>query len=154
MTDRYVDTVSKLLRQYADRGVIRQLHQSRPRRNKHLFTFRWLAENEFAIELDPSRELVQMKNLFPDVPPRSYLDMQIREFLKAKQEKSLPAHRRVDRGRAELQCTNRKGDVSLVVRVKRNQYTYAVKRLLNLVNELWNSMDQQYMWDHFDIPQE
>ena len=88
---------------------------------------------------------------------RSALYSELKRFLKTRSDFELPDHRRIDPKRAEVLCVNRGGKVSIGLKVKRNQYPYALNRLVNLVHELFvqlNDLHPDYMCENFDVPQE
>lgn len=154
MSERHLNVIRKILQAYADRGVFQGYKEKSTRAGKTTFEFGWLTDNIFNLIYDEKTGRLTMKDVLPNMPPKSYEYKQLKAFVEQRKDPKLPAHRRMDPGRAEVSPLNRKQTVSLVVDVKRNQYTYALKRLLNLVNELWNTLDQNYMWANFDIPEE
>lgn len=149
--------VRKHLKPYVDRGVFRGFHESGVRGGKTQFSFTWLEAEAFIVVTDPKTATLTVRNVLPNVEPRSDLDQELRAYLKGRYDRSLPAHRRIDAGRAEVSLVNRGGQVSIVWKVKRNQYAYAVRRLLNLLNEIFVLLHTQffeYMVENFDASQE
>lgn len=154
---RHIKTVRDRLQRYAQRGALRQFEERKGRGNKVEFHFNWLLGKRFTIVLDEKTGTLTLRDALPAVEPRSPLDRDVRKFVKSRSDGSLPAHRRVDPGRAELHCTNRKSSMSFTLKVKRNQYAYSVTKLLNFANELFGYLDSyhiQYLWEHFDVPAE
>lgn len=71
---------------------------------------------------------------------------------------TLPPHRRIDpeKARASL-VPGADGDLDLVVSILSDHHEYAVRRLLNLINEIWVRLQdrhQRYLWDVFEAPME
>lgn len=159
MTDpeRHTKTVRERLKRHAQRGALRQFEERPAKGGKTEFRFVWLLNKPFTIVFDPKRSTLTLKNALPAVPPRSHLDRDVRAFIKGRTDASLPAHRRLDPKRAELSCVNRKSSMSFTLTVKRNQFAYGTTKLLNLTNELFGFLDMyhiQYLWEHFDVPEE
>jgi len=91
------------------------------------------------------------------VPSRSTLYSDLNSFVKSRSDRSIPKHRRVDARYAEVFCNNRQGDVSIVLRVKNNQYAYGLNKLVNLAHEIFVQLSDSYadyMAENFDVPQE
>jgi hypothetical protein len=155
--DRHAKAIRKLLHSFAARGALRGLEERAVRGGKIEFRFTWLLDRRFVLLYDPARSQLELKDLLPYVPARSPLDRSIREFVSARSARSLPPHRRIDPGRIKISCVNRKSHVGFVFLVKRNQYAYAVPKLLNFCNELFGFLDMnhiQYLWSHMGVPEE
>ena len=63
-----------------------------------------------------------------------------REFklwLKARQEESLPDHRRCDSAKVQLKTYNRGGDIALTLQMLDDDLEYSVRKLVSLVNEIY-----------------
>lgn len=157
MARSHVETVRKRLKGYAERGVFKGFEERASRGGRTEFTFEWLHQKPFTIVFDEKAGTLLLKNLLPDIPVKSDLYRDVRALVEGRAGKGLPAHRRIDPKRAELSCSNRASRVSFKVVVKRNQYAYALGRLLSFTNELFGHLDMyhiQYLWEHFDVPQE
>ena len=154
---RALSTVKKTLREYADRGIFRGLTERHLGRDAVEFDFLWLTERQVRLVFDPKSTTLRVRDLLPDVSVRSQLYAELRELVKSRQDGALPKHRMVDSNRAVAKLANRKGSVSLVLTVHNNQYRYGVRKILNLVNEIFvflHGSHVEYMWEHFDVPQE
>jgi hypothetical protein len=141
---------------YAERGALRQLEEHSAR-GKTTFQFTWLLDRRFTVVVDPTKSRMEIKDLLPNVPARSDLDRAVRAFVASRSDRRLPAHRRVDPGRVEISCANRKSALSFIFVVKRNQYKYATAKALNFCNELFSFLDLhhiQYLWEHLGLPEE
>ena len=157
MARNHISIVQKKLQGYADRGVFRSFDVGLTKGAKPEFRFVWLEDTQFTLVFDHDRGTLQLKNLLPNVESRSFLDDALRAYIGDRADPALPAHRRVDPKRATLRYANRKQKVSLTLAVEKNQYSYAVTKLLNVTNELFGHLHMnhiQYLWDNFDVPQE
>jgi hypothetical protein len=157
MSTKPLDVVRKGLRAYAHRGVFRGLDEVKTRNGKESFKFVWLGDRPLEFGIDTQRSLLTFKHLLPNVPSNSVLYSDLKRFLKRRADGDLPKHRRIDRKRAEVACVNRAGNVSIVLKVRNNQYAYGLNRLVNLVHEIFvqlNDSHPDYMCENFDVPQE
>ncbi|MEX2015985.1 MAG: hypothetical protein WD873_05040, partial [Candidatus Hydrogenedentales bacterium] len=156
MAERHIDIVRAALQQRADRGAFRGLDEPKGRGGRTEFQFKWLLDRIFTVVVDDKHGVLTLQNALPNVGPRSQMDRELRQWAAARADAKLPPHRRVQPGRAELSLVNRGGNVSLRLKVKRNQYAYAIKKLLDLTNELFGYLQldqQQYLWDELNVPQ-
>jgi len=157
MSTRALNVVRKNLQVYADRGVIRGLNEVKPRNGKQSFTFVWLGDRPLEFVIDTEAALLSFKRLLPNVDSNSELYSELKRFLKSRTSRDLPKHRRLDAKRAEVLWINRAGTVSIILKVRNNQYAYGLNRLVNLVHELFvqlNDSHPDYMCENFDVPQE
>ncbi len=157
MAASHVAIVRRTLKEYADRGVFGSFTEKALKNSKIQFDFLWLHNKRYTLVFDAEKDSLTFKDCFPHVPARSEMYGGIRDFLKERSNSKLRAHRRIDPKRAVVACSNRSGKVSLSVEVKRNQYTYATKKLVNLLHETFLMLDQcftEYLYEHFDLPEE
>lgn len=148
-----LDVVREKLQEYADRGVFRGFSETR---TGH-FKFVWGIHDEMELIVDSGRGVLRFRHLLPNLPATSDLYRELKGFIAERHEPSLPAHRRIDRDRAEVSCFNRGGNLSLSLRVKKNQYAYGVNRIVNLVHELFvhlKDVHPGYLAESFDVPEE
>lgn len=148
-----LQTVRASLQGYADRGVFRGFSESKPGQ----FKFVWLIQHQMELHLDAAKHELRFKHLLPGVTARSPLYAELKQFIAERHDHALPEHRRVDRRRAEVACSNRSGFVSLTLTVKKSQYEYGVNRLVNLVHELFLHLREhhpEYLMENFNVPQE
>jgi hypothetical protein len=113
--------------------------------------------HQMELSVDTGKNVLRFKQLLPGIPVGSALYTELKGFIKERHASSLPSHRRVDRRRAEVSCSNRRGFVSVSLTVKNNQYAYGVKRIVNLVHELFlhlRNAHPEYLAENFDVPQE
>ena len=157
MANRHLEIVRRKLSAYAQRRVIRGLRERPARGGKTEFTFTWLHDKPFMVVFDDKAGTLTLKNALPQLPTTSHIYRDVRTLVQGRADTDLSAHRRIDPKRAELSCSNRNSTVSFKLVVKRNQYAYGIARLLNFANELFGHLDMyhiQYLWEHFDVPEE
>ena len=157
MQDRQAKVIREQLAAYAVRGVLRRFEERPGRGGRTEFRFTWLLDRSFLLIFDPAKSQLVLKDLLLHVAPRSDLDRAIRAFVAGRSDAKLLPHRRIDASRAVLSCTNRNSRVSFALTVKRNQYKYAVTKLLNFCQELFGHLEKvdiQYMWSHMGVPEE
>lgn len=145
------------LQAYADRGVFRGFDEVKTRNGKPGFRFVWLGRRQLNFSIDPQKDLLKFNNLLPNVPSNSMLYSDLKRFLKSRSDRKIPKHRRVDATHAEVSWTNRRGNVSIALTVKNDQYAYGLNKLVNLVHEIFvllNDSYGDYMSENFDAPQE
>lgn len=157
MARTHVATVGGVLHEYADRGVFGGFSEEEVRGGRTEFVFMWLYRRRYCVVFDERACTLTFKDVLPHFPIDSAMYGALKAFVKSRSDAGLRAHRRIDRGRAEAKCVNRGGCVSISVKVKRNQYTYGVRKLVTLVHEVFNMIDQEfteYLYEHFDLPEE
>ena len=160
MARRPVETVRKTLWEYADRGVIRELTETAARGSRIDFRFLWLLDAPFTLRYDEAQDALTCVDLLPDVPRGSRLYRELGQFLAERSTGtggSLPQHRLVDAKRAHVSLKSRAGNLSVVLQCKNRQRTYGVRRLLNLVHEIFvflRASHEDYLWRYFQLPQE
>lgn len=152
-----LDIVRNGLQAYADRGIFRGFDEVETRYGKRVFRFVWLGSRPVAFDVDSEKGVLRFNKLLPNVPPNSALYSDISGFLKSRSDPRIPKHRRVEARRATVSCTNRAGNVSIALSVKNDQYEYGLKKLINLVHEVFvrlNDSHADYLCENFDAPQE
>ena len=145
------------LRAYADRGVFRGFDEVKAQNGKPGFRFIWLGSRLLNFSLDSEKGVLKFSNLLPNVPSNSVLYSDLKHFLKSRSDRKIPSHRRVDSSRAEVTWTNRRGNISIALMVRKNQYAYGLNKLVNLIHEVFvmlNDSYADYMSENFDAPQE
>ena len=81
----------------------------------------------------------------------------LQAFVAGRASPRLPPHRRVDRRRTRIRCVSARKTVSVELVATRNHHEYGVNRVINLVHEIFlylHTYRPEYMWEHFDAPQE
>jgi hypothetical protein len=107
--------------------------------------------------VDTGKGTLTFRALLPNVPAGSMIHRDLKRFLEERSDGRLPPHRRIDKNRAEIVCTNRRGVISLSLKVKNGQYSYGLKKIVNLVHELFVHLGDSYddyMCEAFDARQE
>ncbi len=135
------------LKTYAARGIFQDLRETRAGSGRTRFEFRLLDE-PVTVELAERDHTLVVRNMLREVPAGMYTDLQ--DFLAARFDRGLPPHRRLDRRSADVQFVRRRGQVSLVVRVKHGRYRYAVEQLVNLIGWVRTHLQQwhpAYLWE-------
>ncbi|MFN0124878.1 MAG: hypothetical protein ACKV2V_30610 [Blastocatellia bacterium] len=153
VADRHLLVIRKNLQAYADRGIFRGFSESKSGR----FQFVWMLNHDIELIADTGAGTLEFRRLLPGVPVKSALYTELKQYLDERHDRRLPAHRRVDRRRAELSCASRAGFLSVTLQVKNNQYAYGVNRLVNLAHELFVHLRNHYpdyLMENFDVPQE
>lgn len=155
MGSRHLNIVRKKLAEYADRGVFRDFREVGTKGAKTVFTFHWLENRPLIFIYDDRAKSLELKSCLPNVDPD--LTKDVRRYVKTRHDKRLPAHRRVDRNRAEARVMRRGDNITLSLQIRRNQLSYGVSRLLNLLNEVFVQLHQnhfEYMIREFDVSQD
>jgi hypothetical protein len=153
MAKSTLNVVRDNLQVYADRGVFRGFSEVR----EGHFRFVWLMRRQMELNVDTSKQMLRFRQLLPGVPASSKMYAELKSFIRQRHDRELPDHRRIDRRRAEVSCTNRGGFVSVSLKVRNNQYAYGVNRVVNLIHELFIHLRDaypEYLAENFDVPQE
>ena len=140
----------------ADRGVFQGWSESSAR-GRTSFRFRWLLGHEFNLVADPEKGELVLRDLLPGVEHRSFIDSDLRRFVANRIDPALPPHRRLDADRVTVTYTNRRQNVSLVMRVLAADYEYASRALLGLANDLFTHLQLNhvdYLVRSFGLPEE
>ena len=82
--------------------------------------------------------------LVPGVEATSAMVTGLDAIVRSRTMRNQPAHKRLDGRRARVSCTVRRGDWSLIVAIRGANHAYAVRRALNLINELFLSLHDAY----------
>jgi hypothetical protein len=136
--------VTAALQQYADRGVLSGLgtRQRRDGRNEH--TFKWLVHHPFTLTHDPARHELSFRKLFTGVRPGSAVAAALCHVVAERTTRRVPAHKRLDRRKAEAICAIERGHFSLTMRVRGAHDAYAVQKLLAIVNDLYLELQERF----------
>src|SRR3990172_7352551 len=134
-----VDVVRGLLEGYAQRGIFKGSAAGPVRGGKATFKVIWHQNRAFDLVFDPESSVMRCPQLLANVPAHSTMYRELKEFIKSRHADDLPEHRRIDNGKARVQSNNRKGCVSLVLRVKNGDCEYGVRKFVHLVQEVFVS---------------
>ncbi len=161
MTPKSLTIVRETLQSYADRGMFRGFSEVGTQRGTTEFKILCvpITEEPFALYFTPRTRTLAFKRLLREMPARSALYAGLKVFVRDRSSPELIEHRRIDSGRVEVKCTNRAGNVSLTLTVKKNAYEYAVRKGMNLVCEIFMELlfepeFVEYAAAHFNIPDE
>lgn len=154
-------TIRKVLQTYADRGVFRAFSETKTRNGSTAFRVLWLpiTSEPFTLAYNNKQHALIFKNLLTGMPAKSEQYSELKSYLVERCSQHIREHRRIDSRRVEVQCSNRLGNVSLKLIIKKNNFEYGVRRALNLVNDLFldhlnESTYYDYMAEHFDMPED
>lgn len=153
-----IDAVREVLEGYATRGVFRSYSELPAKGAKAMFRFHWLWNAPFTLAFDTGRNAILFEKLLDSVPPGSPVDLSVRRFLAEAAAPERPEHRRADPRRIGITVSNRSGALTLRFRIKDDGIQPAVRKAINLVNELLAShlsMEQpEYLAKVFRLPED
>ena len=135
------------LKVYAERGIFQDFRETGGSKGKTRFEFR-LLDDAVTVELAERDQTLVVRNMLRQVPAAMYADLQ--QFLAALFDRGLPPHRRLDRRSADVRFVRRRGQVSLVLKVKHGRYRYAVEKLVSLIGWVRTHLQQwhpAYLWE-------
>jgi hypothetical protein len=136
--------VTAALQAYADRGIFRGFRATTGRAGRTEYEFGWLLRPPMRAVFDPPARALAFPALFPGVDPRSAIGAALETVVQRRSSRDTPAHKRIDRRRAEVAATLRRGNWSLTVRIHGQNAEYAVQRTLSLINDLFLTLHEQY----------
>ncbi len=134
-----------LLQAYADRGIFRGFSRGAPRSGKAVYNIVWHRDRSLHFVVDTRRRRVSCPLLLPQVPPASTMYRALQEFVRSRQHRELPKHRRIDSARARVTCANRGGNVSLALTILDGDYEYGVRKFVHLVHEISVAFLSEYL---------
>jgi hypothetical protein len=152
--------VTAVLQKYADRGVFRGFSVARRARGRYQYTFTWLMQRPFTLTYDPAHRLLSFDSLFPQIAARSAMANVLRGIVAERSSRRVPAHKRLDGRRVQADCAVARRRFTLAMRVRGApgaHEEYAVRQLLNLVNELFLALHEtypDYLIAHFGLSSE
>ena len=154
-----LEIVASALEEYAARGVFRGFSRGPVAGGKAAFNIVWHYDCVFELIYDSARNALRFPYVLENVPADSSMYGEFKEFLRSRQSEELPEHRRIDRGKVEIRPYNRGGTISLRFKVKDGDIEYGVRRMINLVNEIFLAFLQDgpyydYMVETFDLDPE
>jgi hypothetical protein len=119
------------------------------------FRFRWLWNLPFRVTWDGARGALRFPGLLPGIAPGSELEADLKNAIRAICAADRPEHRRVDARRLSVRYSNRRGYVSLSFVALGKDYEYAVRKAINVVNEIFvgflNVRHPEYMAENFHL---
>jgi hypothetical protein len=135
--------VSAVLQTYADRGVFRGFRATPDARGRVDYTFQWLLRRPLQAAFDSRRHVLTFA-LFPGVEAGSPMASELRALVASRAARVQPGHKRIDGRRARASCAVRKGQWLLAVQIHGANHAYAVRKALNLINELFVLLQERY----------
>ena len=132
-----VALVGDTLEEYAARGVFKGFSRRETGRRKALYSVHWHRNQLFEFTYDGAKQSMRIACVLPQVPARSAMYREFKLWLKARQEESLPDHRRCDSAKVQLKTYNRGGDIALTLQMLDDDLEYSVRKLVSLVNEIY-----------------
>ncbi len=148
--------IRKVLQEYADRGIFRGFHEKRTA-GKSEFQFLWFGDKTMVLVYEDKNHLFVLKNWLPEVPSSSRMYSELKAFVRERFSLDLPEHRRIERNFADFKCSNKGGIVSFIFKVKKNQFQYGAKKLVNMIHEIYFYLKVshvEYVWANFGELQE
>ncbi len=134
--------VGEILQGYAARGVFRGFGAATGKRvsaARAQYQTRWHRDQLFQWQFDATRASLRLPCVLPQVPAGSAMYRDFKRWLRERQSPSLPEHRRYDASRLRLKTYNRGGEIALTAYILNGDTEYAVRKLVDLVNEVYLS---------------
>lgn len=138
------DIVTDTLQQYADRGVFRGFRAATRAGGRREYRFVWLMDRPFTLTFDPKSHRLACVKLFTGIARTASLGSDLRAAVWERTTSAVPAHKRVDARRVRLQSAIRNGAFSISLTIRGANHEDAVRKLLNLVNELFLLLRERY----------
>jgi hypothetical protein len=129
------DQVGAILQGYADKAVFRGYSKGQPRNGRAAFKILWHRDQIFELVMDARKKTLHFPVLLPQVPARGEMYKAFQAFLRSMTDPSVPEHRRIDPRKARVSCTNRRGNVSLIMTIRGGEYEYGARKIVQLVHE-------------------
>lgn len=108
------------------------------------YQFAWLFRRPMHAVFDPRRRVLTFGALFPGAGVSKQMSHNLRSLIGSRAKKDQPAHKRIDARRARVSSTIRKGDLGVAITIRGDNHDYAVRKVLNLINELFLSLHDEY----------
>jgi hypothetical protein len=135
-------TVPEVLQAYANRGLFRDFRADPAAGD---FDFVWMGHKPMRLRWNAAKRTMMFKDLLPNIPARSEMYGEVRDFLKERTEAGLPDHRRVDPRDFEILCQNRAGQVSIGLRLADGNQEEATNKLMLLVHEAFLMLNDRWL---------
>jgi hypothetical protein len=153
---RGVNAITQALQGYADRSVFRGF-SVRQNRGHVEYRFTWLTPHPMTVTYDSKTQSLTFRNVFPGVSSKSPLLADVRALVGERTGKGFPAHRRIDGRRVQVSLASHRGGASLILSIYGQHHQYAVKKSLDLVNELFvmlHATHAEYLIETFGLSAE
>ena len=93
---------------------------------------------------DARRGMLTFAALVPGVEATSTMVTKLDAIVRSHTARNQPAHKRLNSRQAQVSSAVQRGDWSLIVAIRGANHAYAVRRALNLINELFLSLHDAY----------
>jgi hypothetical protein len=114
------------------------------RSGKATFKVVWFRNRTYEFVVDTKKNSISCPIVLPQVD--ADLFAKLKSFLNSRQSEEVPEHRRIDPTKAKITSSNRAGNISVTLTVKDGDDEYAVRKFVNLINEIF----QVFLHEHFD----
>ena len=151
------EAVRSALEDYAQRGVFSGFEEADGPGGKTIFRFIWLHDRHMELTLEPAKKALRFDRILPGVKAGTPFAVDLKRLIESLRSDEVPEYRRVDPARAALTCSNRQDHLSVTIAVKRDDYEYAVNRMVNVAHELFvylRSAWPEYLMEYFNEPEE
>ena len=151
------EIVQTALQSFAERGLFRAFSRAETRRARTTFKMLWHRDRDFELILDTNHNTLTFPCVLPEIKSRSSMAAEFRAWVAERQSSELPEHRRIDRAKCTLECVNRKGDMSVTLKLMGTpDWDYGARKIVALVHEVYMSFIHDgryytYMIDVFDL---
>jgi len=151
-----IEKAEALLQGYAARGVFRGLSRSASRAGQATFKIRWHRDRTFELTVNVRAKTLRIPVVLPEVPAKSAMYREFRQFVRERQIAERREHRRIDPAKAQVRCSNRAGNIGLTVTALDGDLEYSLRKLIHLVQEiymvfLYDGRYYDYMIAVFDL---
>jgi hypothetical protein len=148
-TTNSISPIGNLIDDYVARGVFRAAALPPEKSGSEAFSLIWFQNQSMTLMIDHRRSEARLLNVLPALSPRTAMDRQLRAWLRARADKKLPEHRRLNPTQLQAKLTNRAGHMQLAVASLKGDALFATRKLLHLANELYLdflSAPERYHW--------
>lgn len=130
--------IDRYINECTTKGVFRQLKTTEAEGATN-YRFGWLSRLQaFSLRYSHKDETLAFKNVFPDITAE--VELYLNNLLKRMTGDAVPAHRRIETDKVELALVNNDGSGDLVMKINGDNHEYAIRRLVNLVNEMYQGL--------------
>jgi hypothetical protein len=150
------ELVAGILENYANRGVFKGFSHGPSGAGKAVFRMLWHRDRFFELILDTHKKTLRFPVVLPEIPARSSMYREFKEFIESRHSADLPEHRRINPKKATVKPSIRAGNAGLTLTVRNGDYAYATRKLINLVHEvfldfLYDGRYYDYLVETFDL---
>jgi hypothetical protein len=151
------EVIRSALEDYARRGVFSGFEEVGGKAGTTIFRFVWLYDRPMELTFDPSKKALRFDRFLPGVKPGTPFARDLKRLFENLRSDEMPEYRRVDPARAALSCSNRRDCLSIAIAVKKDDYQYALNKMVNVAHELFvylRSDWPEYLVEYFNEPEE